>query len=319
MNDMTTLYEMTIFLSIALIAIVATVFVIAASLLGRAIEEASREQTEIAERESREFDETIAGLQQKLKAAKTPKAIGDLQKELDEYERKKRKLEKDSERISQRYGLLTVKGAVLYPGTFFLISLVLAGAASYLATVPLVSAANSLWGLALLALAWGCYRILQCLKVIQSVAITSEEAQLKRTTQAFEIALERHEEARRPKLELEFKKRKPPFSFKSGVEETIEFGITLEQGDAAKGAEVWFFAVEGFEFPKVRTWYQDSNFVIPNALTTSFSLGDLKSGISYNRSLTIKTPLKIDEYSLGYELKCEGCRRGLKRFKIKVE
>lgn len=333
---MIALYEMTIFLAIALIAIVATVFVIAASLLGRAIEESSRQQEEKARKQSSEFDEIIAGLQQKLKAAKTDKAISDLQNKLDEYKRKRRKAEKDLKRISQKYGLLTVKGTVLYPAIFFLVSLVLAGAARYFAdfieTVPLVLVlggrevplllvvADVLWCLSLVALIWGAYRIYKCLKVIEDVAITTEEAQFKRTTQALEMALERHKKARHPELKLEFTKGKPPFNFKPGVGETIEFGISLEQADVAQGAEAWFFAPEGFEFPGSTTVRQKSDYIIPNALTTILRLGNLKRGISCNGSLTIKTPLKKDEYSLGYRLTCEGSPLGeLERFKIKVE
>lgn len=316
---MATLYEMTVFLGIALIAIVATVFVIAASLLGRAIEEASREEEEIARKKSDDFDESIKGLEQKLKAAKKPEAISNLRKEIDEYEEKKRKLDKDSERILQKYGLLTVKGTVLYPGIFFLVSLVLAGAASYVATVPIVWVANSLWGLSLLALVWGSYRIYQCLKVIQSVAITTEEAQFKRTTQALEMALERHEESKRPKLELTFKKGKPPLSFKPSVEESIEFRIVFKEGDVAKGAEAWFFAPAGFEFPGSATWHQDSDYALPKALTTKVSLGDLRRWFKCEKSLTIKTPPEVGEYRLGYRLFCDVSYGHFTWFKIKVE
>jgi hypothetical protein len=162
---MDTLYEMTMFLAIASIAIVATVFVIAASLLRSAIEESSRQQNEI-----------IAGLQQKLDAAKTPEAISSIQKDLKSYKK-----------ISQRYGLLTVKGTVRYPAIFFLASLVLAGAARYTTDfitndcnlliinwirveVPLIVVADVLWGLSLVALILGFRRIYQCLKVIEDVA-----------------------------------------------------------------------------------------------------------------------------------------------------
>jgi len=316
---MTVLYEMTIFLSIALLAVVATVFVIAASLLGRGIEEFSREQEAIAIKESSEFDETIAELQEKLKMAKKPEAISSLRKEIDEYEKKKRKLEKDSERISQRYGLLTVKGTVLYPGMFFLISLVLAGAARYMATVPLVLVGNGVWGLALLALAWGSYRIYQCLTVIEGVATTTEEAQLERTIQAFESALESHEEARLPELELKFKKRELPFSLKPGVEESIEFRIVFKKGEAANTAEAWFFAPEGFEFPGCDTWRQSSDYTIPNALTTKVILGDLRRWFKCENSLTIKTPPKVGEYRLGYRLYCDVSAGDFTSFKIKVE
>lgn len=310
---------MAMFLSITLIAIVATVFVIATSLLGRAIEESSRQQAEIAEKQSSEFDETIAGLQKELNEAKKAKVIDALTKQISEYEAKKKEAEEELERISKRYSLLTVRGTVLYPGMFFLISLILAGAARYIVTVPLVLVANAVWGLALLALAWGSYRICQCLNVIQSIAITTEEAQFKKTTQALEMALEQHEEARRPKLEWKFKKRVPPFTFKPDVKETIEFTVELKQGDEAKSAEVWFFAPKGFEFPERSTWYQPDDSPMPNTLTTTLDLGNLKRGTLYLNSLIIKTPTKIDEYSLGYQLKCIGFTHDPTKFTVKVE
>jgi ABC-type multidrug transport system fused ATPase/permease subunit len=316
---MTVLYEMTIFLAIALIAIVATVFVLAVSLLGRAIEKASEEQEEEVRKQSSEFDETIAGLQQKLKEAKKSKTIESIQKELDEYVRKKRKAEKDLKRISQRYRLLTVKGTVLYPGMFFLISLVLAGAARYTVTGSLILVTNILWGLALLSLIWGCYRIYQCLKVVENVAITTEQAQLEKTIQAFELALERHEESKLPELKLIFKGKEPPFSFKAGVEENIDFKIVFEQGDVAKGAEAWFFAPEGFEFPRSITWRQSSDYSIPNALTTKVILGDLRSWFKCENRVAIKTPSKGGEYSLGYRLYCDVSPGNFTLFKIKVE
>jgi hypothetical protein len=162
---MTAIYEMTMFLSIASIAIVATIFVIAVSLLRSAIEESAKQQNEI-----------IAGLQQKLAAAKTAKAISSLQNDL-----------KNCRKIAQRYGLLTVKGTVLYPAVFFLVSLVFAGVARYTADffdiyttlilvpdiieVPLIVVADVMWGLSLVALIWGFCRIYQCLKVIEDVAV----------------------------------------------------------------------------------------------------------------------------------------------------
>jgi ABC-type multidrug transport system fused ATPase/permease subunit len=339
---MTTLYEITIFLAIGLIAIIVTVFVIAASLLGRAIEESSRKQEEIVKRESSEFDETIAGLQEKLKGAKKADVIDDLKNQISDYEAKKKEAEKESKRISKRYGFLTVKGTVLYPGIFFLVSIVLAGVARYIVTLPpvtgsdgtevflilipgliedpvLLFVANVVWVLSLLALAWGCYRICQCLRVIEGVAITTEEAQFKRMTQALETALERHEESKRPKLELKFRKIKPPFNYKPNVKETIACGIVLNQGDEAKAAELWFFAPKEFEFPGSHTWYQESESPMPNTLTTSIDLGDLKRGTTYWHELGIKTPSKIGKYSLGYQLKCVGFASEVIKFEVKVE
>jgi hypothetical protein len=339
---MTVLYEMTIFVAIALTAITVTVFVIAASLLGRAIEESSRKQEEVVREESSEFDKTIAGLQKRLGGAKKAEVIDDLKKQISEYEERKKGAEKELKRISQRYGLLTVKGTVLYPGLFLLISIVIAGTARYIATLPpvtgldgteillvlipgwiedpiLLFVANVAWGLSLLALAWGCYRICRCLKVIEGVAITTEEAQFKRTTKALEMALERHEESKLPRLKLEFEKGKPPFNFKPGVEEIIEFSVDFEQGDIAKGVEAWFFAPEGFIFPGSKTWYQSSSYSIPNALTTRVKLGEVRRWFRKAGKLTIKTPSETGEYRLRYQMFCEDSRGDFITFKIKVK
>jgi ABC-type multidrug transport system fused ATPase/permease subunit len=316
---MTVLYEMTIFVAIALTAITVTVFVIAASLLGRAIEESSRKQEAIVLEESLEFDETIAELQKRLKGAKKASVINDLKKQISDYEEKKKRADEKSKKISQWYGLLTVKGTVLYPGIFFLASIVLAGVARYITTLPQVWVANVVWGLALLALAWGCYRICKCLMVIEGIAITTEEAQFKRTTKALEMALDRHEERKRPKLTLKFKRKEPPFSFEPDVTEKVDFGIVLTRGDVARSAEVWFFAPENFEFPGSRTWQQDSEYTIPNAITTSLDLGNAKGGLTYARYINIKTPHETGEYILGYSLKYEGSIGELVKFKIKVE
>jgi ABC-type multidrug transport system fused ATPase/permease subunit len=316
---MTVLYELTIFLAIALIAAVITIFVIAASLLGRAIEESSREQEELARKESSEFGDTIAGLQKQLKGAKKANVIDDLKKQISEYEERKKEAEKDLKRITYKYSLLTVRGTVLYPSMFFLISIVLAGIARYIVTVPLTLVSYILWGLSLAAIIWGSYRICKCLKVIEGVAITTEEAQFKRMTQALATALERHEAKKRPKIELQFKKEKPPFSFKPGAEETIEFGIIFKRGDIAKGTEAWFFAPEGFLFPRDKTWRQSDDYSIPNALTMKVILGDIRSWFKNTGKLTIKTPTESGEYHLGYRLFCEDSTGDFTKFKVKVE
>jgi hypothetical protein len=165
----------------------------------------------------------------------------------------------------------------------------------------------------------------QCLKVIEGVAITTEEAQFKRTTKALEMALERHEERKRPKLELKFKGKEPPFSFKPGAEESIEFRIVFKEGDVATGAEAWFFAPKGFEFSRSTPftisapWYQSDDYPLPNALTAKVILGDLRRWFKYEDSLTIKTPSEVGEYRLGYRLYCDVSHGDFTWFKIKIE
>lgn len=174
-------------------------------------------------------------------------------------------------------------------------------------------------GLSLPALAFGCYRIYQSLRAVQSVAVTTEEAQHKRMVEAFAVALDQHEEARRPALRLEFREKEPPFSFKCDTEEIIKVRVILAKGDVARKAEAWFFAPEGFDFPEVAKWNQDKDFTtLPGALTTRFELGDMKRLIYETRNLKIKAPPKAGKFRLFYELTCEGFNSKREEFVVQV-
>ena len=317
---MAAIYDITMFLCIALLAVVVTVFVVAVSFLGRAIEEASREQAEIKQEEAKERDKTIEEMRAKLDQAKAPAEIRKLRRDLERYEKEARKFEEASRKAAGRYRPLTVEGSVLYPGVLFVISLVLAGGARYATTTTTLEwTAWVLWGLSLPALAFGCYRIHQSLKAVQSVAMVTEEAQHKRMVEALVVALDQHEEARRPALELEFREKQPPFSFKRDTEEIIKVRVILAKGDVARKAEAWFLAPEGFDFPGADKWNQPDDFTtLPGALTTKFELGDMKRLTYETRNLKIKAPPKAGEFRLFYELKCEGFNSKCEEFVVKV-
>lgn len=316
---MSGIYDITMLLCIALLAVVVTVFVLAVSLLGRAIEEAGNEQRKIKEQEAEELNRTIQGAETKLKEAKEHGELVELKKELNGYEKRKIEFQKALRGTAGRYKPLTAKGSVLFPGILFLISLVLAGGARYVATVPVAWAAHFLWSLSLLGLAFGCYMVYHSLEIIQSVAVTTEEAQHKRTTKALETALEQHEKASRPVLGLAFRKEKPPFSFKPDTEEVIKFLVFLQQGDVANNTEVLFFAPEGFDFPGMHTWRQDDIFTqFPEALTTKLKMESLRRKMNYWKELSIKTPTQPGKYKLLYQLHCDGFASEFEEFEIEV-
>lgn len=83
---------------------------------------------------------------------------------------------------------------------------------------------------------------------------------------------------------------------------------------------MWFFAPEGFAFPKaLSSWTQDKDWIIPRALTTKLSLGDLRPDINYNKSITIKAPDKTGKFKLLYQLLCEGFVGRHEELQVKVE
>lgn len=311
-----------IFLSLTLLAVIVAIFVLAVSFLGRAIEQSSEEDRRIAEEQAEELDKTIQEAQKKLRKARASGKIDEARKELERYEGKKKDFEKRRAKALARYRLLTARQGILYPGVVLLPSIAFAAAARHLTTVSGQYALGFSYALLILAAAgvgWVGYRAYRSLMVVQSVATIPEEVQLKRTVEAFEKAMERHEEKRRPRLKLEFRDGKPPFTFKFGSEEVIRFGVSLEQGDVARSAELWVFAPEGFEFPESETWYQTEMYTsLPNALTTKFRLGDLLSGTTSRRSLIIKTPSTLGTYTCGYSLSCEGFYSGFVPFEVEI-
>ena len=303
-----------IFASLTLLAIIVAIFVLAASLLGRAIHQASEEQRRESEREKDEAEaqaaklgKAIAEVQKKLNSADTAEAINSLKKELRQYEKECKASKKKSRKAARRYGryrVLTVQWGILPSSVLVLVSLVLAAAGDAVTDDVAGYALLSLSGLLLVG---ACYRIYQSLGVVQGVAVTTEEAQFEREAQALGAALERHEEKRRPRLALNFRDRKPPYTFKVGAEEVITFVVSLKRGDIARHASVLFFAPEGFEFPGKTTWRQHADFSpLPNALTAEVPLGDLIAAISFAQSVTMKLPAKVGVYTVKYRLCCEG-------------
>jgi len=87
---MSVIYQLTFFLAIALLAIVITVFVLAVSLLGRAVRLSTEEQTKAEEKRKEDTENEIKKMQDKLGQAKAEGHLNieDLTKSLQDLERK---------------------------------------------------------------------------------------------------------------------------------------------------------------------------------------------------------------------------------------
>ena len=90
---MESVYQLIFFLAIALLAIATTVFVLAVSLLGRAVRLSVEEQTEAEERRKKDTENEIKKIQENLDQAKSQGRlnVGDLTKNLNDLERKETK------------------------------------------------------------------------------------------------------------------------------------------------------------------------------------------------------------------------------------
>lgn len=318
--DWTIVYQVTVILAIALLAVVVTIFVFASSLLGLAVESASKEEEDKrAQQDSRigkqveqartELDQAAAGTGEFEQAEKTLKALIDQKKEF----------EKETERIRQGYEVFRPKGGVLYPSIPILISLVLSALAWGLGMDTHQSLSLCLWGISVAALGFGFYRIYYGLKKIERVAVTSEQAALMRMTKALGVALEKHDEAVKPELELEFEERKPPFHVKKESTLSIPFELEVVKGSIVKKPEVWFFAPQDFSFPDQKTWSQDVDFEIPSARTYKEQFPDVLPGATRVGRLKLKAPAQTGTFTLGYSMHYEGCKGELQNFEVVVK
>jgi hypothetical protein len=312
---MATIYEMTIFLAIALLAMVVTVFVLAASLLGRAIEEARDAEKRIED----ELTRNIHDMEGKLKQVKVPDDVQVLEEEIAKFKKERKSLRKKSRLVLTRYELLTVNGSVLYPGLLFVGAMACAGAARWWADAPRHSTyiPYLLWFGSLAFILVGCYLVYMSLRAIESLAISTEEVQSKRMIEAFETALDRHERAQLPELALEFVSSAPPFKLNIGTEATILMNVTLTRGTIARKAELWFDAPKDIEFP--------GRIVVP---ADRFKLGthqvrlecpfDLKTPVAWTPEIKLKPASVKGTFQLSYMLMCEGFDGDLQEFNVEV-
>jgi hypothetical protein len=318
--DWTIVYQVTVFLAIALLAVVVTIFVFASSLLGLAVESAAKEDKDRRAAQDSEIGKQVEQARRDLDKAK--EGAGKFEqaaKTLRNLINKKRKFEKETKRIRQGYEVFTPKGGVLYPCIPLLVSLVLSALAWGFSMGTHQSVSPFLWGSGVAVLGFGLYRIYFGLKRIEKVAVTSEQAALTRMTRALGTALEKHDEAIKPRVKFEFRDKTPPFHIKKESTIDIIFRLTLTQGDFIRRAEVWFYAPQGFSFPDMETWFQSASFVIPSACTCKHVFTDMLCGIGNLDNLKLATPTKTGTYTLAYTVHCEGAKGEVQKFEVMVE
>lgn len=327
---MTAVYDVTILLSVALLVIIITVFVLAVALLGRALESARVTAEEAHKKEKENLSNALNQLEQRLKIAEQKgDSIWDIRIQIAEHEKESKAIEKKAQAALRDFELLKIRRCVLYPGALFLFSAALATGARQIDsatdvaifTFNLSGTALAIWALWLLSIATlfgGLFRVYEVLEVIEKVAATGGEAQFQKQVEALKMALYQHEEGKRPVLEFEFIDNQMPFTLKPGVEGEVRYHVRLTQGDVAHNTEVWFYAPKGFDFTGKDTWHQEEDFVPSRALTCKEVIGTMLRGIWQRRTLKIKPPAEEDEYLVSYRLFCEGFQSDRMEFKVKV-
>ncbi len=132
------------------------------------------------------------------------------------------------------------------------------------------------------------------------------------------MALKLHEDEKKPELELKFK-HGLPLHLRKQSEGDIEFSISVMHVPIVHSVQAWFFAPDGFDFPDQSTWHQDSDYEIPNAITCSNAVRDLRATLKNSRSIKVKTPDKADDFTFAYRLYSDEFISELQKFAVVVE
>lgn len=305
-------YQLTFFLALGLLATVVTIFVFAVSLLGRAIEVAAKEQEKTTKDQKDAIEIEIAKILKQISSLRKKKSIG---KELQELEKRLKKLRKQDEEFARKLGrivkapeLLTVKGGIVPTASYILGALILSGVAYYLFTIEnlLWLIHVLIWILGFAAIGYSIFRIYQSLKVIESIAITSEEAALKRTIESFKTAQKELEEEKKPKLVLTFTGKQPPFHVKADTEMSLSLKLSLRKGEFAENITVFVSAPPGFDFPGRDTSSLPPDHDYPNYVVMRWELERLIGRMLIRTTITIKSPPTVGSFNIVYWIFCKG-------------
>ncbi len=319
---MVAVYQLIFFLSIGMTAVAIAVFVLAVSLLGRAIKLAVDEQGKTEKEHMKSNVEELEKIQIELDRAKKEGKHPDmkrLEKALNILKKKKRLNTWKLKWINTKPKLLGSIWGAFVPGAFFMTSAIICIIAIIKGDgIPQVY--PYMW-IAIATMGVGIGFVCLSLRVIEGVARISEEVGFQRDVSIFKTSLREFEEDRRTELVLYFTNISPPFNVKVNSETKINFYVTLTKGEYADNVQVFFFVPQGFDFPDRETVVQrEDHGTVPGYITTAFEFEEsILSTIRQPGSIVIKAPPTADEYPLYYRVICKRAHGKHEKFGIVVE
>ena len=313
------LYDIIIQLSMIALAVPIAIFVLSSSFLGRAIEEATSKEKPIKEKQIKDQNESISNIAEQLEQVKRNQVfnIAEIQQQLNKAKKEKRKLDKEFAIIKETVNLLTVKGSVIVPNILFFLSLIIASIGK-ICNIMNITGICIFSTAELILLFFGFRYIYKTLKIIENIAKTSDEAIFSKQIAALGIALEVHEEKKKPHLDLVIEEP-PSLIVNSSSIFALKYRVTLSKGNIARDAEVWIFIPPQFDFVGQASWVQTSASHSPGYKTITINEGNIKEGVYITKEIQIKAPLQKQKYTLKYDIYAEEFRRGVQQFEIVVK
>lgn len=316
---MVILYEYTSYFSIALFAIVITVFVLAVSLLGRAVRMSLEERQKTEKERKEQYQDELERIQHNLDDAKSDDKVIDTEGLTESIHNLKNEIKRHNRQlvwIQWKPKLLRSNWGVFIPSALFLFSTIFSVLALRFQTFYSISL--TLWILSIITLFFGITLICLILKVIEGVAITSEEVSFARQKEMMVAASREIDEEKKPLLEL--KLMEIPFTINADSTKKMRCELNIARGGIARKTIVNFFIPKEFYFPGKPSFLQDEKVRNVSGLRTAqVGIGDCLPGYTYGVEIDVKAPTKKDTYDFWYKLGCELYTSPENKFEIKVD
>lgn len=305
---MEAIYQCTIFVAIALLAIVIAIFVFASSFYRGALELSIKEEERSFNRRKELIGKERTELGKKLKSADEGVLAKELRAELDKFDAELTAIDQSITTSRNKPKALAVRNMVTIPGSLLLASIVTSG----IAITTSGTLSTIIWSISLLLLAVSVYSIYKNLSAVEFFSGIIDLSTL------MEQALEKHAQKMLPIVEIEI------WDFlleiKRGQTEEIKYDISLKQGLIGRNTEVEFMGTEELEFPKEKTspFGLSESSGMRNPKYFVHKLGDINPKIYRLTSFKVKAPDQQGEYIMSHWIKCDEYTGERTTFKIKV-
>lgn len=318
---MESVYQNTFWFVVALLAVLLPLYVLAVSLLGRAIGIARGLKRKIAAEQANRAKAETEEAARELQNGDT-KAARD---RLNSAEKEEKQATKELKQVDKRYNLLSLRCCVIIPGALLLTAAVLSAVAESLASDATNLGALSWialfsWVLSLLFIALAASRLIRALSVVQEVSLASEETALRRTTEALKTALSELEDEKRPELDLMWWDPVPPIHVSSSGEFQVKYGLVLTKAEVARSVLESLFVPPGFELPGEKPLIQEIDAQeVAGYKTAERRASTCLAGSRWLVAFRVKAAEEPGTYTLYNRLCCEGFQGELVPFEVVVE
>lgn len=311
-----------------LIASDVTAFTLSVTLLGRAIEYAREDESQIEDEQTTDFQEQISDLENRIQEAKKNNNPKCLMEELQELQNKRKEYEKKLSSTKRKYALLSLNCAVINPVLCFIAASLIASIAQQLlvngknvAILPYIFIAS------IVLLFVGSYRLTRVLMVVEEIAskpVKTDNSAFEKLGDDIQKAFKQNVKELKAKdaEKLTVKFTDDSIEANTSTEVKIKFRVTLDQGKMMNNVKVWFFVPDDIilvDPDESTSWRQSEDYDLPGIKTVKVSIGNVSIGPYSPGTLKIKTPEQPGTFKIYYRLYADGYQDSRQVLEINVK